>query len=87
MFALKRKGTEVVMAITIQIPDCSDYDFSFSFDCKDDVYAALLAEKLRKQLYDSISRAKANAYDRGYSDGRGKQKKETYFSGGLIIAR
>ena len=53
--------------------------FVFKWEATDPHYAYLLANHFQKRLQDKIEKAHRRAYEIGYKDGKGKQKRKTSF--------
>ncbi len=57
----------------------------FSFDCSDPIYAVLLVNQLEKQYHEAVTKARSEAYEKGYTDGKGRKRKEKIFSPCLYL--
>ena len=54
--------------------------FSFHWSTSDPHYAYLLAKHFQDKFQTAVKEAHRKAYEMGYKDGRGKQKKKTWFA-------
>ena len=82
MIAIKRKDNQVLLefhsGLRVERPV-----YPFVWNTSDENNAELLKEHLHKQLYEAIQKARKEAYEKGYKDGRGKRTRESWFWGGL----
>jgi len=67
---------KINMALPVQLPI-----LGFTWETGHQYSAALLQEHLNKQLRLAIENAHRLAYEQGYKDGRGKQRKKRRFTG------
>ena len=67
---------DVVVTLPLYIEKCCIH---FSFECSHQYAAALLQKHIEEQLCIALEQIRKNAYKRGYSDHRKKQRKLTEF--------
>ena len=80
MIEIVRDKEEVQLRVTLHIPYYETRVFSFKFNCSSECYAGLLAHHISKTLGRLLQGIRANAYNKGYADGKAKRAKEIYFS-------
>lgn len=54
-------------------------EFYFHHECGNAFYAELLRGHFSQKLQNIVEAIRAEEYNRGYKDGRGKKAKQTYF--------
>lgn len=83
MITVERDNEKVMIYITTDLPfDCEhthDTRLGFSLDQGEPHKAELLKRYMDKTIRDAIETAHRKAYERGYKDGKGKQRKEKWF--------
>lgn len=84
----QRDCTVVHIKIDLDLP-IEQCILDFTWECSTQYAAELLKRHLSAKYLSCIKNAHKKAYLQGYKDGRGKQKKKTYFSdsfGGECVA-
>jgi len=77
----KQMGGTTVLAIID--PGISNIDkpwLQFEWESNDEMFAALLVQRLRERQQFLIGKAHQDAYERGYKHGKGHRRKATFFS-------
>ncbi len=62
-------------------PPIANWHYEFSWEYRSMAFAALLAQNLRKSVWDMMQRIKTQAYKAGYRDGRRHGTRQDYFTG------
>ena len=80
----KKECTDVLCNVSFGTHEPSDKSmFSFTWRTNDPHYAYLLAKHFQQKFQSLVKEAHKKAYEIGYKDGKGKQRKKTNFDGFL----
>lgn len=85
MFHFTRYGKQVRVVVDLKISDLPTYEYTLFWNCNDDVYAELLADKLRDALQRKLERIRRTSYEEGFADAKAKRRKRTFFNFGWFI--
>lgn len=66
--------------IAVQGKENKTWTVTPTFQDADELSATLLIRHLRKRFHDKIEEVRRESYAEGYKDGRGKKRKEQFFS-------
>lgn len=79
MISIKRDRKEVRLDIEIDVPHYDNRILYFRWDAGNEMFAGLLAAEMDTQIRDRIQEIRRLEYERGFKEGRGKQKKKSWF--------
>ena len=77
MIKIKQLGSNVKVTLN---PEIDDKVMELNWGTNDEWYAHLLCERLNKVLCEKVESARREAYEQGYTHGKGKKAKQTWFS-------
>ena len=77
MITIKQDGTKVKVTLD---PNIDGRVMILDWGTNDEWYAHLLCERLNKVLCEKVESARREAYEEGYTHGKGKKAKQTWFS-------
>ncbi len=76
-----RKGTKVVVSVSLYIPCWETRVFTLDWECGNEAYAGLLTKLFHGTFTDRIQEIRRKAYEQGWNDHKKRKPRETYFSG------
>jgi len=79
MISFKQQDSKIIVNIDTKYP-VSSYHIPFEWTAPSKFWAALLIDNLNENLRNKIRHIRVDEYNKGYKDGRNKQKKEDWFS-------
>lgn len=82
MIVFRRDGKLVKCEIECSVPHTSGFTFNLYFQCNDDAYAGLLADRFHKEMRSKLEEIRRKSYEDGYKAGRAKKEKRKYFDWG-----
>jgi hypothetical protein len=77
MIYIKPKDKQVELKFNVDVG--TGWNYSFSWNCNDEVYAQLLAAQMNKQLGNKLELIRREAYDQGFKDAKAKRAKREWF--------
>lgn len=81
MITIERDGNKVKLRLNPTMFDGKVANFYW--ECGNDWYASLLADKMKLALQEGIKAIRQEAYNAGWKDRGAKRKKETWFTSWL----
>jgi hypothetical protein len=76
-----RNGTSVQVKATIRVPGHNAVTYTTAIDLRDEYYAGFVVGALQEQMGEEMRKARQEAYEAGWKEGRAKKSpKETWFS-------
>jgi hypothetical protein len=79
MIEVNRKDNEVEIKVTLLVPHYDNRVFTFSFNCGAAVYAGLLTQHIKNEIWTHVKKLRAEAYEQGWADAKAKRQKQTWF--------
>ncbi len=80
MIKISTEKEVVILELTHGHP-VANYTSTFRYVRGNEFDAKLMADNLQKKLKSELEQVRKEAYEQGWSDAKGKRKKEDWFSG------